>query len=54
MDIEWNTPLRHRKGARHRLGGLDIYYDFDWRKMFNHNRAIFPKGQSLAELLISV
>jgi hypothetical protein len=32
------------------LAGLDIFYDFDWRSIFCHDRAIFPNGQSLSEL----
>jgi Shedu protein SduA, C-terminal len=51
MQIEWDRPLSHRRGSRTRLGGLDIYYDFDWKTLFRHNRAVFPKGKSLASLV---
>ena len=51
MSIEWDRPLRHRKGSRRRLAGLDVFYDFDWKQVFRHNRAVFPNGQSLAALV---
>lgn len=51
MDIEWAPPLRHKQGSKRRLAGLDIYYDFDWKQVFRHSRAVFPNGQSLAELV---
>lgn len=51
MPIEWDRPLQHKKGGPTRLGGLDVFFDFVWRDVFNHNRAIFPNGQSLAELV---
>ncbi len=51
MAIEWEPELKKRQGARHRLGGLDVYYDFDWRSVFRHNRSTFPNGQSLAKLV---
>jgi hypothetical protein len=50
MPIEWDRPLAHRRGAGDRLAGLDVYYDFDWRTMFRHDRAVFPRGQSLAQM----
>ena len=52
MPIEWDRPLAHRRGAGDRLAGLDVYYDFDWRTMFRHDRAVFPRGQSLAQLVV--
>jgi len=52
MPIEWDRPLAHRRGAGDRLAGLDVYYDFDWRTMFRHDRAVFPRGQSLAQLIV--
>lgn len=51
MPIDWDRPLSHRRGAYSRLGGLDVYYDFEWRMVFRHDRAIFPRGQSLAQLV---
>lgn len=51
MPIPWDRPLVHRRGGGSRLGGLDIYYDFDWRTVFRHDRAVFPRGQSLAQLV---
>lgn len=51
MPIPWELPLRHRKGARRRLGGLEIYHDFEWHDVIGHDRATFPKGQSLADLI---
>jgi hypothetical protein len=51
VPIDWELPLRQRQGARQRLGGLDVYYDFDWPTVFRHNRSTFPNGQSLARLV---
>lgn len=51
MPIRWDRPLEHRRGGGSRLGGLDIYYDFNWREVFRHDRAVFPRGQSLAQLV---
>ena len=53
MPIPWDRPLEHRRGSGSRLGGLDIYYDFSWREVFRHDRAVFPRGQSLAKLVAS-
>lgn len=53
MPIPWDRPLEHRRGGVTRLGGLEIYYDFDWRSVFRHDRAVFPRGQSLAQLVDS-
>lgn len=44
-------PLTYRLGASRRLGGIEIYHDFDWFKMFHHKRSVFPRGQSLSELV---
>lgn len=52
MPIPWDRPLVHRRGAGSRLVGLDVYYDFDWRTMFMHDRAVFPRGKSLAQLVV--
>jgi hypothetical protein len=51
MPIEWDRPLLRRHGSLNRLDGLDVYYDFNWHNMFKHDRAIFPRGQSLAQLV---
>lgn len=50
MPIEWDPPLSFRRGSPCRLAGLDVFYDFDWRSIFFHDRAVFPNGQSLSEL----
>jgi hypothetical protein len=49
--LEWDRPLRHRRGSARRLSGLEIYYDFDWRATFGHDKAVFPRGQSLSSLV---
>jgi len=51
LNLEWDRPLRYRRGATQRLGGLEVYYDFDWCAVFQHDRAVFPGGQSLSELV---
>ncbi len=51
MPIDWDPPLQQRRGSQRRLGGLDVFFDFDWKEVFRHNRSVFPNGQSLAELV---
>lgn len=51
MPIPWDRKLQNRPGGKSRLGGLEIYFDFDWLAMFGHDRAVFPRGQSLAQLV---
>ena len=51
MPIEWERPLSQRRGASRRLGGIQVYYDFDWPSVFRHDRAVFPRGQSLSDLV---
>lgn len=51
MPIDWEPALTQRRGSRRRLGGLDVFHDFDWRTVFRHNRSAFPNGQSLADLV---
>lgn len=50
MLVDWDPPLKHRKGSRDRLLGIDIYYDFPWDDLFPDRRAQFKNGQSLARL----
>ena len=49
LDLEWDRPLRHRKGAPQRLCDVDVYYDFEWGTYFSDGRAQFKNGQCLAE-----
>jgi hypothetical protein len=51
LPIPWDRKLQNRPGGKSRLGGLEIYFDFDWLAMFGHDRAVFPRGQSLAQLV---
>jgi hypothetical protein len=51
MSLEWDIPLKRRRGSARRLSGLEIYYDFDWRATFGHDKAVFPRGQSLSSLV---
>lgn len=48
--LQWDSPLKYRRGGRTFLGGIDIYYDFNWRKVVGHNRSQFRNGQALAQL----
>jgi hypothetical protein len=47
---DWNPPLQHMRGSPARLLGLDIYHDFDWRKVVTHGMRQFEHGLRLAEL----
>jgi hypothetical protein len=51
MVVDWEVPLQHRRGGPTRLGGLDIYYDFEWSELFPNGRAQFKNGQCLARLI---
>jgi len=51
MVVDWDVPLQHRRGSPKRLGGLDIYHDFDWPDLFPDGRAQFKNGQCLARLV---
>lgn len=50
-DFSWNRPLSRRRGGPTRLGGLQLYYDFNWDDIFPDGRAQFRNGQCLAELV---
>jgi hypothetical protein len=52
MDLEWDRPVRTRRGGASRLLGIKVYYDFDWEIVFGHDRAMFPGGRSLAALIV--
>jgi hypothetical protein len=47
--LDWDRPLRFRRGGGERLGGLSIFFDFDWRRIFKQNISAFPRGKSLAQ-----
>jgi hypothetical protein len=51
LDLEWPRQLRHRRGAPERLGGIDLYYDFEWGDHFRDGRAQFRHGQALAQFV---
>ena len=48
LDLEWNPPLRSRRGARERLRGIRVFHDFDWLDVFPDERTHFKNGQILA------
>lgn len=48
LDLEWDRPLHHRKGAEERLCGIDVFYEFRWRDVFRDERTQFRNGKSLA------
>ena len=49
FDLPWNRQLHHRQGAATRLGGIDVFCDFDWGKYFNDERTQFRNGECLAQ-----
>ena len=49
IKANWRPRLREKTGAPTLLGGLDVYYDFDWHSVIGHNRAAFRKGKNLAQ-----
>lgn len=48
LGLEWDRPLRRRRGGATRLAGIDVYHDFDWFTVTGDNRAQFRNGQCLA------
>lgn len=50
-DLEWDVPIRHRKGSPSRLAGIDLYVDFRWLDQFRDERAQFRNGLCLARLV---
>jgi hypothetical protein len=51
LDLDWDVPLKHRKGSGQRLCGIDVYYEFDWLDVFRDQRAQFRNGKSLAKFV---
>jgi len=51
LDLEWDVPLRHRKGADERLCGIDVYHEFEWREVFRDERTQFKNGKCLASFV---
>jgi hypothetical protein len=49
VDFDWPTQLRHKRGAPSRLGGIDVFYDFDWAEFFRDGRMQFRNGKCLAQ-----
>lgn len=44
----WPRPLQERTGAPTLLGGISVYFDFDWRAEIGHPRMTFLGGKRLA------
>ncbi len=44
----WQPALQERTGAPMLLGGISVYFDFEWRHVIGHNRTAFRRGKSLA------
>jgi hypothetical protein len=51
-ELDWDLPLRYRRGARQRLRGIDVFYDFPWTRHFPDRRAQFVNGQCLADQVL--
>jgi hypothetical protein len=50
--LDWDRPLRWKRGAQQRLRGIDVYYDFRWSDHFgNDPRVQFRGGQDLADVV---
>lgn len=50
--LDWDRPLKFRRGARERLRGIELYYDLEWSEHFPDGRAQFRGGKNLADLVI--
>jgi hypothetical protein len=51
LDLDWDVPLKHRKGSETRLCGIDVYYEFEWLNVFRDQRTQFTNGQCLAKFV---
>lgn len=48
LDLDWTLPLRSRRGAPRRLGGIRVFHDFNWLDVFPDRRTLFKNGGVLA------
>lgn len=48
MFENFHNELSHFIGGD-RLAYINVYFDFDWEQVFNHNRSTFPNGKCLAK-----
>ena len=53
MPIPWPLTLYQRPRAGPLLAGIDVFHDFVWRELFNHNLGAFQHGKSLASRIRS-
>jgi hypothetical protein len=51
LDLAWDWPLQHRKGAEERLCGIDVFHEFDWLDVFSDERTQFKNGKCLARFV---
>ncbi|MEX2211242.1 MAG: Shedu anti-phage system protein SduA domain-containing protein [Gaiellaceae bacterium] len=51
LDLDWDVPLKHRKGGETRLCGIDVYHEFEWLHVFPDRRTQFKNGQCLAKFV---
>lgn len=51
-ELDWDVSLHARRGARRRLVGITVYYEFNWRKYRPDRRMQFPNGKVLAQRVI--
>lgn len=51
-DFGWSVELSHRKGAPSNMGGIDVFFDFDWDEVVGHPQTQFPFGQCLARRVL--
>jgi hypothetical protein len=51
LDLDWDVPLEHRKGAEERLCGIDVFHEFGWLDVFPDERTQFKNGKALAKFV---
>jgi hypothetical protein len=51
-ELNWDATLHYRRGAPQRLRGIDVFYDFPWKRHFGDRRVQFRNGQCLADQVI--
>jgi hypothetical protein len=50
LNLPWPSTLQHRRGGPRMLRGLHVFFDFDWRHVFGHDKGVFKKSHELAAL----
>lgn len=48
LESGWPLPIKKRHGPQKLLSGIAVWYDFNCRQVFGHDRTVFPNCKDLA------